>query len=97
MAWIQLPCFEGYTQFAAWPAQLGVSNIISIVVNFTVFNNLVFHCLSLQGPSCYGLLDTEMILHPVPTGDLVCIPYFPSYRYVAYKSEKRMQVLYSKS
>ena len=89
MACIHLPCFEGYTGIAVWPAQEGVRNFLSNYVD------ILF--LDLQSTSCYGLLDTEMILHPAPTGNSVCLPYYPSYRYVAYKAEERVQVKFYRS
>ena len=30
MMWVHLPCFEGFTQYAVWPADQGVSFIYLI-------------------------------------------------------------------
>ena len=44
--------------------------------------------------SCYGLVDAEMILSPVPTGQWIELRYQVgyTYRYVAYKATEMQQV-----
>ena len=46
----------------------------------------------LQSVFCYGLIDSQMILSPVPTGQWIEMPYFAGHIYAAYKAIETKQV-----
>ena len=47
MAWVCLPTYEGYNQFAIWPAQESVSrDILQFMITFSGF--IVTRCLLLS-------------------------------------------------
>ena len=45
-----------------------------------------------QITSCYGLLSTEMIVKPVPTGSKVTLPYYSGCRYAAIPARSDQEV-----
>ena len=91
---VRLPCFDGYNQFALWPAPQLVSLKLG---KFVLINSLrKFYIILLflfQSTSCYGLLDTSAILSPINTGQYVDLIYYPGYCYAAYKAEDVNKVI----
>ena len=49
-------------------------------------------CFVTQITSCYGLLSTEMIANPVPTGSRVTLPYYSGCRYAAIPARSIQEV-----
>ena len=49
-------------------------------------------CFVTQITSCYGLLSTEMIVKPVPTGSKVTLPYYSGCRYAAIPARSDQEV-----
>ena len=91
---VRLPCFEGYNQFALWPApqlvsiSLGITVLINSLLSIDIILSLPF-----QTSSCYGLLDTSAILSPINTGQYVDLVYYPGYCYAAYKAKDVNKVI----
>ena len=92
-----LPVFAGYTQFALWPAPQLVSQFYLNHLNIsshTVYNMGFSYFITFQNHSCYGLLDVNTILTPIPTGQYVELVYFPGLQYVAYRAGECSQVVF---
>ena len=51
------------------------------------------YILTFQNVSCYGLLDVNTVLTPIPTGQYVQLVYFPGLQYVAYRGGESSQVV----
>ena len=49
------------------------------------------YILTFQNVSCYGLLDVNTVLTPIPTGQYVQLVYFPGLQYVACRAEESSQ------
>ena len=49
------------------------------------------YILTFQNVSCYGLLDVNTVLPPIPTGQYVQLVYFPGLQYVACRAEESSQ------
>ena len=46
----------------------------------------------LQSDACYELLDDQKIVSAVPTGQFQELPFFPGFRYVAYRPAESHKV-----
>ena len=80
-----------YFHFFNPPIILVIS--LSKVHILSIVNQSVKFAFIQTTTSFYGLLDEKMILAPVPTGDLVEVPYYPGHCYAAYLGNSTTQVL----
>ena len=53
---------------------------------------MIIDFLKFQNVSCYGLLDVNAVLTPIPTGQYVEVVFLPGFQYVAYRANESSQV-----
>ena len=98
MASVSLPCFEGYDQFVIWSTQNSVSRIIVIRFDMSHLKPTVWiicmfdKSFDTQLTSCYGLLSTDVINNPVPTGTRLFLPFYSGCRYAAFPARSDQEV-----
>ena len=88
MAWISLPCYEGFDVMAIWPCKDSVSIYI---MNDYLYVRSIWN-FYIKVLSCYGLLSTSMINTPVPTGMNILVPFYHGVRYAAYQPRNSDEV-----
>ena len=90
---ISLPCYDGFNQIAVWPASQSVSKS-SLTVKINLFK--LFGCELIiaifQLASYYGLISTESIVSPLPSGEWMTVYFYPGFRYVAFPARSSEDV-----
>ena len=84
MAFISLPIYDGFTNFAIWsdPQNVSISN----------YNISILPIHLLKATSIYGLLSSTPILDAVPSGQMKTLPFYRGCKYVAYPARNTEEV-----
>lgn len=92
---VSLPIYEGFTQFAVWPADKNVSFCFYLIY-FTVSYIKCMYCKTsiMWDQSYYGLLSASASARLKVTPKCVTLPFTFGLVYVAFPAVDKAKVLY---
>ena len=85
------PCFEGFNQFAMWPA---TKKVVSFFLSFSEKIDKTWNIF--QDQTYYTLLSEKKIVDPHLQRSSVTLPFYEGYQYVAFPAKNSDQVIKGK-